>query len=107
MVILLIFALLLLLGVLISGLAERSVLSIAMLFLVAGIVLGQSFLKLIQVQPQDPMVAQLIEYGLLVLRTAIPGSDRFIPDITVVIVLSILAHSSTDIVMARWLQSQL
>lgn len=64
MLALLIFGLVLLFAVLVSGLAERSVLSIAVIFLVTGIVLGQSGFHLIEVQPQDPMVAHLIELAI-------------------------------------------
>lgn len=64
MIALLVVALLLLLAVLISGVAERSVLSIAVLFLIAGIVLGQSGLGLFKIDPQAPFVAGLIELAI-------------------------------------------
>ena len=48
MTLLLVFALVLLLGVLISGLANRSVLSTAVLFLTAGLVLGEGSLGVLE-----------------------------------------------------------
>ena len=43
-------------------------------------------------------------YGLLVLKSGIAGADQAFHLIAVVIVASIIAHSSTDVVMARWLK---
>ncbi|MGH8965822.1 MAG: cation:proton antiporter, partial [Actinomycetes bacterium] len=42
-----------------------------------------------------------VVYGLLVLDSGIPDGDKIFHLIAVTIVLSILAHSSTDIVVAR------
>ena len=46
-------------------------------------------------------LADLGIYGLLVLEAAIPGADDVFHLVAVTIVLSILAHSSTDILVAR------
>jgi NhaP-type Na+/H+ or K+/H+ antiporter len=43
-------------------------------------------------------------YGLIVLKSGIAGADEAFHLIAVVIVASILAHSSTDVVIARWLK---
>jgi NhaP-type Na+/H+ or K+/H+ antiporter len=58
------FAVTLLLAVLVSGLAHRSVLSTAVLFLGAGFLIGQGALGLISVQPGDPLVRVLAELAL-------------------------------------------
>jgi NhaP-type Na+/H+ or K+/H+ antiporter len=42
-----------------------------------------------------------VVYGLLVLEAAIPGADEVFHLVALTIVLSILAHSSTDIIVAR------
>ncbi|MEZ4869294.1 MAG: cation:proton antiporter [Caldilineaceae bacterium] len=64
MLALLIFALVLFCAVMVSGWAERSVLSISVIFLVTGVIIGQSILDLIEVQPQNPMVERLIELAI-------------------------------------------
>jgi NhaP-type Na+/H+ or K+/H+ antiporter len=61
---LLAFALILYIAVLLSGTAEHSILSTAVLFLIGGLVLGQSMLGLVVVQPQEPLVAQFTELAL-------------------------------------------
>jgi NhaP-type Na+/H+ or K+/H+ antiporter len=43
-----------------------------------------------------------VVYGLLVLESGIDGAAQLYHLIAVVIVLSILAHSSTDVLVARW-----
>jgi NhaP-type Na+/H+ or K+/H+ antiporter len=43
-------------------------------------------------------------YGLLVLQSGIPGAEKLFHLIAICIVLSILAHSSTDVIVARWFQ---
>jgi NhaP-type Na+/H+ or K+/H+ antiporter len=58
------FALTLLLAVLVSGLAHRSVLSTAVLFLGAGFLIGEGGLGLMSVQPGDPLVRVLAELAL-------------------------------------------
>ena len=58
------FAITLLLAVLISELAGRSVLSTAVLFLFAGFVAGDGMLGLVPLQPDNPVVAQLAELAL-------------------------------------------
>lgn len=59
-----IFAAVLLLGVLISERADRSVVSTAVLFLVAGFVLSDGMLSLVVLAPSDPIVAVLAELAL-------------------------------------------
>lgn len=61
---LLVFALVLLLAVLLSELAHRSVLSTAVLFLVAGFLAGTGVTDLIDVSPDDAAVRQLAEVAL-------------------------------------------
>ncbi|MEV0584562.1 cation:proton antiporter [Nonomuraea sp. NPDC050310] len=58
------FAALLLLAVLLSSLANRTILSTAALFLVAGFVLGDGALGLISLSPDDDMVGTLAELAL-------------------------------------------
>ncbi len=60
----LVFALTLLLAVLVSGLAHRSVLSTAVLFLAAGFAVGQGALSLVSLRPHDPLVGLLAELAL-------------------------------------------
>ncbi|MGK2947327.1 MAG: cation:proton antiporter [Acidimicrobiales bacterium] len=64
MELLLAFAALLLLAVLVSSLAHRTVLSTAALFLVGGFVLGDSSLGVLDIQPGDQLVAVLAELAL-------------------------------------------
>ncbi len=64
MVPLLVFSLLLLAAVLVSSLANRTVLSTAALFLVGGIVLGKESLGVLDITPGDPLVAELAELAL-------------------------------------------
>ncbi len=47
-----------------------------------------------------------VVYGLLVLNTDIPAGNEVFHLVAVTIVLSILAHSSTDIVVARWFDEE-
>ncbi len=58
------YALALLLAVYVSTLAERSVLSTAVLFLVAGFLISGSALDLIEFQPIAPVVSRLAELAL-------------------------------------------
>lgn len=58
---LLAFAALLLLAVLLSSLAHRTILSTAALFLIAGFVLGDGALGVLSVAPDDEIVATLAE----------------------------------------------
>ncbi len=58
------FAVLLLLGVLISERASRTVLSTAVLFLLGGFVLGRGVLDIIPVQSGDPVVGVLAQLAL-------------------------------------------
>ncbi|HWE35052.1 MAG TPA: cation:proton antiporter [Isosphaeraceae bacterium] len=64
MVALLTFAVVLLAAVLVSELAHRSVLSTAVLFLVAGFVAGPGALGLIRLRPDDPVVSAFAELAL-------------------------------------------
>lgn len=64
MELLLAFACLLLLAVLVSSLAHRTVLSTAALFLVAGFILGEGSLGVLHVQAGDGIVATLAELAL-------------------------------------------
>ncbi|WP_344192526.1 cation:proton antiporter, partial [Acrocarpospora corrugata] len=58
------FAVVLLLAVLLSSLANRTILSTAALFLVAGFVLGDGALGLVSLTPADEIVAVLAELAL-------------------------------------------
>ncbi len=60
----LVFAVVLLAAVLVSALAHRTVLSTAVLFLVAGFILGPGVLDLVVVGPEDPLVGRLAELAL-------------------------------------------
>ncbi len=64
MTLLLAFSAVLLLAVLFSGLADRSVLSTAVLFLVAGFVLGDGVLGVVDLQPGDEVVTGFAELAL-------------------------------------------
>lgn len=61
---LLAFAVVLLIAVLLSSLAHRTVLSTAALFLVAGVVLGDGVLGVVKLEPHDPVVETLAELAL-------------------------------------------
>ncbi len=63
MITLLVFAIVLLLAALLSELADRSILSTAVMFLLAGFVAG-GVLDVISVEPQQPVVARLAEFAL-------------------------------------------
>ncbi len=64
MVMVLVFGVVLLLGVFLSALAQRTVLSTAVLFLVAGFGSGPSLLGLITVTPENPVVCRFAELAL-------------------------------------------
>lgn len=64
MTLLLAFSVVLLVGVLISGLAHRSVLSTAVLFLVAGFLLGDGVSGTVSLRPGDELVTALAELAL-------------------------------------------
>lgn len=64
MVMVLIFAGTLLAAVLVSGLAQRSVLSTAILFLGVGFVMGKGVLVLTPITPDDPLIDQLATLAL-------------------------------------------
>src|ERR671921_2579983 len=63
-VLLLTFAVVLLLAVLVSALAKRTILSTAVLFLVAGFVLGPDTTGVLEVNAESPVVAILAELAL-------------------------------------------
>jgi sodium/hydrogen antiporter len=54
----------LLLAVLVSGLAARTILSTALLFLLAGAIVGGGGLGLVDLEPQDPVIAVLADLAL-------------------------------------------
>ncbi len=60
----LVFAITLLLSVLVSERAERSVLSTAVLFLVAGFIVSDGMLGIVVITPKDPAIAVLAELAL-------------------------------------------
>jgi len=61
---LLAFAVVLFAGVLLSGLAHRTVLSTAVLFLLAGVVLGDGVSGVLALEPDDELVIRLAELAL-------------------------------------------
>ena len=61
---LLVFAIVLLVAVLLSGYAARSVLSTAVIFLVAGFLVGPGVLGWVQTDPGDALVAAIVELAL-------------------------------------------
>ncbi len=63
-VLVLTFGVVLLVTVALSGLAARSVLSTALVFLVAGALVGPGFLGLIEVSPGGPLVSRLADLAL-------------------------------------------
>jgi NhaP-type Na+/H+ or K+/H+ antiporter len=65
MVLLLVFGVTLLAGVLISALADRSIVSTAVLFLLAGFVVGQGGLGWIGVKPNAPVLKELADLALV------------------------------------------
>ena len=75
----LVFAVVLLGAVLVSEPAGRTILSTAVLFLVAGFVAGEGVLGIIHLQPRDPVVAALAELALFSvlstdgMRASLPG----------------------------------
>lgn len=64
MLALLVFAVTLMAAVLLSGLAQRSILSTAVLFLAAGFLAGDETLGLLTIDQHDPVVARLAEVAL-------------------------------------------
>ncbi|MDQ1294982.1 MAG: sodium/hydrogen antiporter, partial [Actinomycetota bacterium] len=64
MTLLLVFAVVLLLAVLLSALAHRTVLSTAVVFLVAGFLAGDGALGLVHITADSPIVAELAEFAL-------------------------------------------
>ena len=64
MTLLLAFSVLLLIGVLLSGIAHRTILSTAVLFLVGGFVLGAGVLGVLDFAPDDPLVSGLASLAL-------------------------------------------
>ena len=64
MTLLLAYSVVLLLAVLLSALAHRTILSTAVVFLVAGFVLGDGVTGVVVLQPDDEIVATLAELAL-------------------------------------------
>jgi NhaP-type Na+/H+ or K+/H+ antiporter len=64
MILLLVYSVVLLLAVLLSALAHRTILSTAVLFLVAGFVVGDGGFGWVRLAPQDPIVYTLAELAL-------------------------------------------
>ncbi len=58
------FAVVLLIAVLVSGIAHRTILSTAVLFLVAGYLFGSDVLGLILETPDDPVLSQFVQLAL-------------------------------------------
>lgn len=80
MPVVLVFAVVLLVAVLVSELARRTILSTAVLFLLAGFLSGNGVLGFIRLGPRDPIVATLAELALFsVLFT--DGMKAGIPDL--------------------------
>ncbi len=126
------FATVLLLAVLVSSLANRTVLSTAVVFLVGGFLLGEGVFGVIEVDAGTEEVSLLAKLALLTvlftdglragvgeLRSAcrlpgralvfgleggFPHSDALFHLVALVVVGSILAHSSTDVLVARWFE---
>jgi hypothetical protein len=61
---LLVYSAVLLLSVLVSSLANRTILSTAVIFLIAGFLCGSGVTNLIPLEPGDPIVATLAELAL-------------------------------------------
>jgi NhaP-type Na+/H+ or K+/H+ antiporter len=47
-----------------------------------------------------------VVYGLIVLQSGIPAADEIFHLVAVTIALSILLHSSTDVVVVRWFDEE-
>ena len=71
MVLFLVFAATLLAAVLLSGLAERTVLSTAVLFLVVGFLVG-GVANSLTIRPEDPLTIRLAELALSILNPCSP-----------------------------------
>nr|MDQ3359888.1 cation:proton antiporter [Actinomycetota bacterium] len=111
------FAALLMVAVLISERAHRTVLSTAVLFLVGGFLLGPGVLDLIALQPGDPLVGQLAELALFAvlftdgmkagireLRSAwrLPGRALLLGLPLTLIITAVIAHLLLDL---TWTQT--
>jgi hypothetical protein len=70
---LLVYAVVLLHAVLLSALARRKVLSTAVLFLVAGFVLGDDVTGVVDLGPSDPIVSTLAELALFAILFTDPA----------------------------------
>ena len=111
------FAVLLLAAVLISERASRTILSTAVLFLLAGIALGQGVLGVLDVRSGDPLVRTMAELALFSvlftdgmrvklsdLRTAwrLPGRALLLGLPLTLVLTAVLAHYLTGL---TWLES--
>lgn len=117
MAVLLVFGFLLLIAVLLSGVAERSILSIAVLFLVAGFALGEGGVGVLHVQPETAGLTRLIEIAIFaVLFTDsmnfslgqiraiwdLPGRALFLGMPLTLVAIAALAHWLTGL---TWLEA--
>ena len=73
---LLVFAAVLLLAVLVSELAHRSVLSTAVLFLMAGFAVGEGALGLVPIKANDPLEIRLAELALPAVPVLVVQGER-------------------------------
>lgn len=119
MTVLLIFGLTLLLAILLSELAERSVLSMSVLFLVVGFAVGEGVLGWLPYTADTPVVSQLATAALLAvlftdgmkmgwrdLKRAwhLPGRALLLGMPLTMAITAVLAHAVTDL---SWLDSWL
>jgi len=118
-VLLLSYAAILLVAVLVSALAHRTILSTAALFLTAGFVLGSGVLDVIDLRPDDPIVSGLATYALFAvlftdgmrvgwpdLRAAwrLPGRALGLGLPLTLVITAVLAHYLTGL---DWVESLL
>ena len=88
-------------AVLLSEYAQRSVLSNAVLFLIAGFLAGTGVLGLVAVQPQDRMVQELAEIALFSvlftdgMRSGLRDLRRGSPSRSVAVALSVCRSSDS------------
>jgi NhaP-type Na+/H+ and K+/H+ antiporter len=93
---LLVFSVTLLLAILLSALAHRTVLSTAVLFLTAGFLAGDGALGLVQVTPDSPLVTGVANDGLalpfvvVLLAVASGASDLHVPALAAELSLGLL-----------------
>ncbi len=71
------FSVVLLIAVLVSGLANRTILSTAVVFLVAGYLLSSDVLGVVSVTSEDPVLEQLVELALFAVLVHRRHAHRF------------------------------